>query len=92
MYFSLKVIEFIRIHEKYKCILQNSLAFGLMYSVDIRMLHWKENPFLATSCILIVRALIVQIGFYCHALGSGFLGIELRRNLVSPYFLCAFIL
>jgi len=73
------------------CTLVSSLAFGLMYSVDIRMLHWKENPFLATSCILIVRALIVQIGFYCHALGSGFLGIELRRNLVfSIFFMCIY--
>jgi homogentisate phytyltransferase/homogentisate geranylgeranyltransferase len=61
-----------------------------------------------------VRALIVQIGFYCHALGryslpifssvlkslfilnfdiftSGFLGIELRRNLVfSIFFMCIY--
>jgi homogentisate phytyltransferase/homogentisate geranylgeranyltransferase len=51
------------------CTLVSSLAFGLMYSVDIRKLHWKEHPFLATGCILIVRALIVQLGFYCHALG-----------------------
>lgn len=73
------------------CTLVSSLAFGVMYSVDIRMLRWKENPFLATSCILIVRALIVQIGFYCHALGSGFLGIELRRNLIfSIFFMCIY--
>jgi len=73
------------------CTLVSSLAFGLMYSVDIRKLHWKEHPFLATGCILIVRALIVQLGFYCHALGSGFLGIELKRNLIfSIFFMCIY--
>lgn len=73
------------------CTLISSLFFGLMYSVDIKMLRWKENPFLATSCILIVRALIVQLGFYCHALGSGLLGMEIKKNLIfSVSFMCIY--
>merc|ERR1712072_1478615 len=73
------------------CTLFSSLLFGLIYSVDVKLLHWKENPFLATSCILIVRALIVQFGFYYHSIGSSILGIEIRRNLVfSIFFMCIY--
>mmetsp|Transcript_27599 Transcript_27599/g.44258 ORF Transcript_27599/g.44258 Transcript_27599/m.44258 type:complete len:154 (+) Transcript_27599:577-1038(+) len=46
-----------------------SLLLGIVYSVDYPGLRWKRSPILAASCVLIVRAVIVQLGFFAHALG-----------------------
>eukprot|EP00899_Mesostigma_viride_P013741 jgi/Mesvir1/22368/Mv17869-RA.1 len=43
-----------------------SLLLGFIYSVDLPFLRWKQYPMLAASCILSVRAVLVQLGFYHH--------------------------
>ncbi|KAL3150572.1 hypothetical protein ABBQ32_000382 [Trebouxia sp. C0010 RCD-2024] len=53
--------------------LVGSLLLGIAYSVDLPFLRWKKYPVLAMGCILSVRAIMVQLGFYFHmqqALGS----------------------
>lgn len=47
-----------------------SLALGLAYSADHPLLRWKRFPAAAAGCILAVRAVIVQAGFYLHALAA----------------------
>lgn len=44
-----------------------SLALGAAYSADLPLLRWKRSPLLAAGCILAVRAIIVQFGFFAHA-------------------------
>jgi len=51
------------------CTLLSSLALGVVYSVELPMLRWKQNPLLAAVCVLSVRAVVVQLGFYLHMLG-----------------------
>ena len=46
--------------------LAGSLALGLAYSVDAPGLRWKRHPALAAGCILAVRAVGVQAGFFSH--------------------------
>lgn len=46
--------------------LTTSLMLGIAYSTDLPLLRWKRSPFLAAMCILAVRALIVQLGFFSH--------------------------
>eukprot|EP00854_Cymbomonas_tetramitiformis_P026784 gene26784-32911_t len=43
-----------------------SLLLGVVYSVDMPLLRWKRFPFLAAACIFIVRAVLVQLGFFLH--------------------------
>jgi homogentisate phytyltransferase/homogentisate geranylgeranyltransferase len=43
-----------------------SLVLGVLYSTELPFMRWKRFPFLAASCILAVRAIIVQLGFYLH--------------------------
>lgn len=46
--------------------LVGSGVLGTIYSTDLPLLRWKRHPVLAGGCILVVRGLIVQIGFYSH--------------------------
>lgn len=48
------------------CTLVGSLALGIAYSIDIPYLRWKRYPTLAAMCILSVRAVLVQFGFFFH--------------------------
>ncbi|EFN55723.1 hypothetical protein CHLNCDRAFT_52381 [Chlorella variabilis] len=53
--------------------LGGSLLLGIAYSTDLPGLRWKRSPVLAAACILAVRAVLVQLGFFWHmqlALGS----------------------
>eukprot|EP00210_Caulerpa_lentillifera_P007151 g6841.t1 len=43
-----------------------SMVLGIAYSADFKFLRWKRNAFVAATCILVVRALAVQLGFYLH--------------------------
>ncbi|GLI60261.1 hypothetical protein VaNZ11_002350 [Volvox africanus] len=43
-----------------------SLGLGVLYSVELPFMRWKRSPLLAAGCILAVRAIIVQLGFYTH--------------------------
>lgn len=58
-----------------------SLLLGIVYSVEYPGLRWKRSPILAASCVLIVRAVIVQLGFFAHALGRGLLDFQFPINL-----------
>ena len=67
-----------------------SLALGVLYSTELPFMRWKRFPVLAMSCILAVRAVIVQLGFYFHikhALGTA--QLTLTRPLL---FTMAFML
>lgn len=44
-----------------------SLLLGLVYSTELPFMRWKRSPVLAAACILAVRAVAVQLGFYLHA-------------------------
>lgn len=46
--------------------LVGSLLLGIAYSTDVPFLRWKKYPLLAMGCILSVRAVMVQLGFYYH--------------------------
>ena len=37
-----------------------------MYSTELPFMRWKRSPVLAAGCILVVRALAVQLGFFYH--------------------------
>ena len=43
-----------------------SWVLGMAYSMDLPLMRWKRSPVLAAGCILIIRALAVQLGFYWH--------------------------
>eukprot|EP01043_Picozoa_sp_COSAG02_P020738 COSAG02_NODE_1030_length_15077_cov_36.210119_2_plen_171_part_00 len=51
-----------------------SAALGTAYSTDLPGLRWKKYPVLAAGCILSVRSVIVQVGFFSH----------LQERLPSP--------
>jgi homogentisate phytyltransferase/homogentisate geranylgeranyltransferase len=44
-----------------------SLLLGLVYSTELPFMRWKRSPVLAAACILAVRAIAVQLGFFLHA-------------------------
>ncbi|KAG8075133.1 hypothetical protein GUJ93_ZPchr0006g44026 [Zizania palustris] len=48
------------------CALLISFFLGSAYSIDAPLLRWKRNAFLAASCILFVRAVLVQLAFFAH--------------------------
>lgn len=53
--------------------LVGSLFLGIVYSTKLPFMRWKRSPVLAAACILAVRAVMVQLGFYFHmkqALGA----------------------
>lgn len=43
-----------------------ALLTGIVYSTDLPFMRWKRSPVLAAGCILVVRALAVQLGFFYH--------------------------
>jgi len=43
-----------------------SWALGVAYSTDVPGLRWKRFPVAAAMCILAVRAVLVQVGFFLH--------------------------
>lgn len=60
-----------------------SLILGILYSTDLPFMRWKRWPVLAAGCILVVRALIVQLGFFYHMkLSLGTSQVTLTRPLV----------
>ena len=58
-----------------------SLLLGIVYSVDAPGLRWKKSPFLAATFVLFVRAVIVQLGFFAHALGRELTDFNFPINL-----------
>ncbi|RDX60840.1 putative homogentisate phytyltransferase 1, chloroplastic, partial [Mucuna pruriens] len=43
-----------------------SFVLGTTYSINLPMLRWKRFAVLAAMCILVVRAIIVQLAFFLH--------------------------
>lgn len=43
-----------------------SLVLGVLYSIELPFMRWKRSPWLAAFCILAVRAVMVQLGFFLH--------------------------
>ncbi|KAA8525549.1 hypothetical protein F0562_007398 [Nyssa sinensis] len=47
-----------------------SMGFGItivsIFLLMLPLLRWKRNAFLAATCILIVRAIVVQLAFFLH--------------------------
>eukprot|EP00798_Chlamydomonas_sp_ICE-L_P031278 gene31278-6423_t len=75
-----------------------SWILGLLYSIELPFMRWKRSPLLAAGCILAVRAVIVQLGFYTHmalAVG-GMSSIQEVLSSISSYgpvaFTCSFML
>ncbi|KAF2287260.1 hypothetical protein GH714_039464 [Hevea brasiliensis] len=69
-----------------------SFALGSVYSIELPFLRWKKHAFLAASCILIVRAMVVQLAFFVHiqkfVLGKS---IFIPRSLMfATAFMCFF--
>lgn len=44
-----------------------SCLLGMAYSAKAPLLRWKRHPGLAAGCILFVRAVVMQAGFFLHA-------------------------
>ncbi|KAB2627903.1 homogentisate phytyltransferase 1 [Pyrus ussuriensis x Pyrus communis] len=69
-----------------------SFLLGTAYSVELPLLRWKRHAFLAATCILIVRAIVVQLAFYVH-IQKFVLGrpVMLTRSLAfAVFFMCIF--
>ncbi|KAG6772872.1 hypothetical protein POTOM_024298 [Populus tomentosa] len=43
-----------------------SFVLGSVYSIELPLLRWKKQAFLAATCIMIVRAIVVQLAFLVH--------------------------
>ncbi|XP_021769512.1 homogentisate geranylgeranyltransferase, chloroplastic-like [Chenopodium quinoa] len=72
--------------------LLTSFILGSAYSIDRPLLRWKKQPFLAAACIVIVRAMVVQLAFFTHTqkyvLGRP---IMLTRSVIfATTFMCFF--
>eukprot|EP00475_Leptophrys_vorax_P030972 TRINITY_DN46739_c0_g1_i1.p1 TRINITY_DN46739_c0_g1~~TRINITY_DN46739_c0_g1_i1.p1 ORF type:complete len:442 (+),score=-18.92 TRINITY_DN46739_c0_g1_i1:425-1750(+) len=69
-----------------------SMALGTAYSIDLPFLRWKRFPVLAASCILAVRAVVVQLGFFAH-MQAAVLGQSLTLSQPLAFataFMCTF--
>ncbi|CAI7917138.1 unnamed protein product [Closterium sp. NIES-53] len=69
-----------------------SMLLGTAYSIDLPFLRWKRFPVMAASCILAVRAVIVQLGFYSHMqMAVMQRSLQLSSQLVfATAFMCTF--
>lgn len=69
-----------------------SFILGTAYSIDLPLLRWKRSAFAAATCILCVRALVVQLAFYLHmqSFVYGRLPILSKPLLFATGFMCFF--
>ncbi|KAG0609189.1 hypothetical protein M758_8G165000 [Ceratodon purpureus] len=69
-----------------------SLVLGTAYSADMPFLRWKRSALAAASCILAVRAVVVQLGFYLHMQVSvlGRPAVLSKPLLFATGFMCFF--
>nr|CAB3470995.1 unnamed protein product [Digitaria exilis] len=74
------------------CALLVSFLLGSAYSIDVPLLRWKRHPFLAAFCILVVRAILVQLAFFTHMqqhiLKRPFM--PTRSVVFATFFMCCF--
>ncbi|KAK9928433.1 hypothetical protein M0R45_025569 [Rubus argutus] len=69
-----------------------SFLLGSAYSIELPLLRWKRHAFLAATCILIVRAIVVQVAFYVH-IQKYVLGREIvitKPLVFAVVFMCIF--
>ncbi|KAH9798876.1 putative homogentisate phytyltransferase 1 [Citrus sinensis] len=69
-----------------------SFLLGSVYSIELPFLRWKRHAFLAASCILTVRAVVVQLAFFIH-IQKYVLGRPLvitRSLMFATAFMCFF--
>ncbi|KAG5225221.1 homogentisate phytyltransferase [Salix suchowensis] len=69
-----------------------SCVLGSVYSIELPLLRWKKQAFLAAICIMVVRAIVVQLAFFVHmqrfVLGKT---IAVTRSLLfATAFMCFF--
>ncbi|KAJ6354716.1 hypothetical protein OIU77_005342 [Salix suchowensis] len=69
-----------------------SCVLGSVYSIELPLLRWKKQAFLAATCIMVVRAIVVQLAFFVHmqrfVLGKT---MVVTRSLVfATAFMCFF--
>ncbi|KAJ6995155.1 Homogentisate phytyltransferase [Populus alba x Populus x berolinensis] len=70
-----------------------SFVLGSVYSIELPLLRWKKQAFLAATCIMIVRAIVVQLTFLVHMHQKFVLGkpIVVARSLMfAAAFMCFF--
>lgn len=68
-----------------------SMLLGTAYSIDLPGLRWKRFPLMAAGCILAVRAIVVQLGFFCHMKFALNQPAVLSRPLIfATSFMCLF--
>lgn len=67
-----------------------SIVLGVAYSADVPLLRWKKHPLAAATCILVVRAVLVQVGFWKHMEVAGLGGMPGVPN-PSMLFLASFM-
>lgn len=70
--------------------LVGSLLLGIAYSTDLPFLRWKRHPATAAICILSVRAILVQLGFFFHMQRA--LGLAASKATPSLVFATGFML
>ncbi|XP_073138661.1 homogentisate geranylgeranyltransferase, chloroplastic-like [Henckelia pumila] len=39
---------------------------GSVYSIELPLMRWKRNPFLAATAIVLARALVIQFAYFIH--------------------------
>ncbi|CAN6448147.1 unnamed protein product [Victoria cruziana] len=78
-----------------------SFILGTAYSTNLPFLRWKRNALIAASCILAVRAVIVQLAFFMHMQdipdieGDRIFGIRsfsVRLGQKRVFWLCIYLL
>lgn len=69
-----------------------SFVLGTAYSIKLPLLRWKRSALAAATCILAVRAIIVQLAFYMHmqSFVFGRAVVMSRPLLFATGFMCFF--
>ncbi|PNS92188.2 hypothetical protein POPTR_018G022000v4 [Populus trichocarpa] len=69
-----------------------SCVLGSVYSIELPFLRWKKQAFLAATCIMIVRAIVVQLAFFVHMqkFVLGKTTVVTRSLVFATAFMCFF--
>jgi homogentisate phytyltransferase/homogentisate geranylgeranyltransferase len=69
-----------------------SFVLGTAYSIDLPFFRWKRSALAAASCILCMRAVVVQIAFYLHIQSSVYRrpAILTKPLVFATAFMCFF--
>ncbi|GMH35210.1 hypothetical protein BSKO_03078 [Bryopsis sp. KO-2023] len=68
-----------------------SMLLGIAYSTDLPLLRWKKNAFVAACCVMAIRAIAVQLGFFFHMQRSiGVYNFATPKPLLITVFLMFF--